>query len=259
MKIYKTEIQNRIADCTATANRLKFFWNKADNSIKWKLQVYDAVIRSKLLYGLECIQLTQVEQDRIDAFQMKGIRRIMKVPPTYEDRTQTNEVVMQEAKKIAEKDIFKFSDMWLRQKLKLLGHLLRASPDDPLHQVIFHENTKKPRLYPIARVGRPREKWLFATLEDAFNILAQNPYLEFDHGNQEHMEWLIETANNRAGIFATNNKTNTNEMFGINYVNNDLPLNHPNLSVDWTTSRHPSRPLASSLPASPCPPPPVST
>ena len=55
---------------------------------KWKLQVYDAVIRYKLLYGLECIQLTQAELDRIDAFQMKGIRRILGIPPTFIDRTQ---------------------------------------------------------------------------------------------------------------------------------------------------------------------------
>ena len=33
--------------------------------------VFDAVVRSMLLYGLECIQLTQVEQNKIDALQIK--------------------------------------------------------------------------------------------------------------------------------------------------------------------------------------------
>ena len=53
----RTELNNRIAACTHTANKLKIFWNKADTSIKWKLQAYDAIIKSKLLYGLETIEL----------------------------------------------------------------------------------------------------------------------------------------------------------------------------------------------------------
>ena len=42
----------------ATANRMKLFWTKANTSVKWKIQVFNAIIR---LYGLECIQLTTSE------------------------------------------------------------------------------------------------------------------------------------------------------------------------------------------------------
>ena len=94
-----SEINNRISDCIVTSNRLKLFWNKAKTTIKWKLQVFDAMIRSKLLYGLETIQLTQNEKLRLDAFQMKGIRRILQIPPTHVDRTWTNELVMEKANK----------------------------------------------------------------------------------------------------------------------------------------------------------------
>ena len=38
-----------------------------------------ATVRSKLPYGLECLQLTEAEQSRLDAFQMKGIRRILQI------------------------------------------------------------------------------------------------------------------------------------------------------------------------------------
>jgi hypothetical protein len=51
-------IMNRIADCTCTCNRLsrlKLFWNKAQTSIKWKVQVFHSILRSKFLYGLETI------------------------------------------------------------------------------------------------------------------------------------------------------------------------------------------------------------
>ena len=56
------EINNRISDCTNTVNKLKLFWNKANTEISWKLQVFNAIIRSKLLYGLETIQLTNAEK-----------------------------------------------------------------------------------------------------------------------------------------------------------------------------------------------------
>ena len=87
------------SDCTTTANRLKLFWNKADTTIKWKLQVYDAIISSKLLYGLETMQLTQGEKNRLNAFQNRDIRRILHIPPTHINREWTNIKVMEKQKK----------------------------------------------------------------------------------------------------------------------------------------------------------------
>ena len=54
----RAEISNRLSDCIAMCNRLKIFWSKANTSVKWKIQVFNAIVRSKLLYSLECIQLT---------------------------------------------------------------------------------------------------------------------------------------------------------------------------------------------------------
>ena len=82
------EVMNRIA-AIRTCNRLKPFWTKAENSISWKIQVFHSILRSKLLYGLETIQLNQSELHRLDAFQIKGYRRILHIPPTS-DRTMTN-------------------------------------------------------------------------------------------------------------------------------------------------------------------------
>ena len=35
---------------------------------KWQIIIYDAIIRSKLLYGLETVQLTQSMKKELDAF-----------------------------------------------------------------------------------------------------------------------------------------------------------------------------------------------
>ena len=64
---------------------------------KWKTQAHTAIIRSKLLYSLETIQLNPREINRIDAFQRKDIRRILKFLPAFIDRAMTNEFVLKEA------------------------------------------------------------------------------------------------------------------------------------------------------------------
>ncbi len=134
--------------------------------------VYNSVIRSKLLYSLECIELTQAEQDKIDAFQMKGLRRILHIPPTHIDREWTNDKVIEKASIAIGKPITRFSETWRLQKFKLLGHLLRAEVFDPLHQVCFHDDEKNPRVIGTRRVGRPREHWLLNTMCEAFDEIA---------------------------------------------------------------------------------------
>ena len=79
----KMEISNRLNDCIVTCNRLKLFWHKTNTSVQYKLQVFNAIIRSKLLYSLECIQLTSAEISKLNAFQNKSLRRILYIPPAH--------------------------------------------------------------------------------------------------------------------------------------------------------------------------------
>ena len=98
--ITTAELNNRFGIALQTCNKLKLFWQKAKTDIKWKVQVLDAIIRSKLTYSLECVQLTRAEKDRLDAFQMKCLRRILDIPPTSEtERYWTNKRVLEKAKK----------------------------------------------------------------------------------------------------------------------------------------------------------------
>ena len=48
-----------------TANRMKIFGNEANTKLNWKLQVFTAIIRSKLLYGLDTIQLTKQDTQKM--------------------------------------------------------------------------------------------------------------------------------------------------------------------------------------------------
>ena len=51
------EIKKRIAECMVSSKKRDIFWRKSDNSTKFKLIARDATLRSKLLYGLESVQI----------------------------------------------------------------------------------------------------------------------------------------------------------------------------------------------------------
>ena len=113
------------------------------------------------------IYILPIFPDILDAFQMKSLRRILNVPPTFIDRTQTNQVVREQVEQYGV-DATNFSQVWKNQKLKLLfrstfpqftmlklfGHILRANHKDPLRQVLFSYNSFAPRNIPLTQKKR---------------------------------------------------------------------------------------------------------
>ena len=168
---YKAEVLNKLGDCIAMANRLKLFWQKARTSARWKIQVFYAIVRSKLLYGLECIQLTQSEISRWNAFQNKSLRRILGKPPTFIDGQATNASMYHEVREIHGCAFESFGITWKKAKMRLFGHLLRASPADPMNQVSFHVDNLRPRPVRSRRSGRPKSDWITESYRDAFDIM----------------------------------------------------------------------------------------
>ena len=73
-------------------------WKHGDSSAKQKLIVYNEVIRSNLLYGLDAISVNSGVKKALDAFQMRGLRKIMKMPSTFlpEHHHYTNAYVLQQ-------------------------------------------------------------------------------------------------------------------------------------------------------------------
>ena len=181
----RTEINNKIAECASTANKLKLFWNKADTTKKWKIQVFDSVIRSKLAYGLECLQLNEVERNRIDAFQMKCIRRILKIPPTFIDREWTNDKVQEAASMEYGAPVYKFSEYYQKQKFKLLGHIIRLPENDPIKQVTFTKGTTMPRKSEVYRRGKPRGQWAYETMKEAYNCILNKCEMNKINGSKQ--------------------------------------------------------------------------
>ena len=53
----RTELGKRIGKCIAILERLQVFWRHGNCPVKFKLTVFDAVIRSKLVYGLDVMRI----------------------------------------------------------------------------------------------------------------------------------------------------------------------------------------------------------
>ena len=190
-----TEINERIKQASVTWNRLYKYWKLGKCSIKRKLHVWNAVIRSKLLYALTTVQINKDKANRLDAFQAKGIRRILGWKTTYIERENTNKKLRKTANKILNegkpeykksKQYERLSKRIKRDRIRYLGHLFREEKNEPTRKaIIIAEHT--PNLGWRKRIGRPRNNWLEETMRDAWNTLrAKLPY-----GKRKHKDKRI--------------------------------------------------------------------
>lgn len=73
-----TELRSRIGKAWAAFGQLSKLWNSRV-SLKCKLRIYNAVIISTLLYSAETWATTLTEERRLDAFDNRCLRRILRV------------------------------------------------------------------------------------------------------------------------------------------------------------------------------------
>ena len=66
------ELSNKMQEVRKAWFKLRPYWKATNANQRWQLIIYDAIVRSKLLYGLETLQLTDAISKKLDAFQLKG-------------------------------------------------------------------------------------------------------------------------------------------------------------------------------------------
>ena len=81
----------------------RWWWLSWKQTIKtlarfpFRREVYDAILRNKLLCGLETVHLTQTQQKNVNALQLRGLRKILGLSTTFVNRSNANEHVSQKA------------------------------------------------------------------------------------------------------------------------------------------------------------------
>ena len=196
------EINHKMHDTLKVWYKLTSFWKAVQCPAHWKLHVYDAIIRNKLLYGLETIHLTQAMQKKINAFQLRGIRRILGLDSTYVNRANTNDLVLRKANEEMEKykpnsnKIKLFSELVREKRIKLAGHILRTSEDDPLRQVSYKPNSANTYEICKRRVGGPRQNWLVYTNKYIWENKVSGPLTQYVSSGEQNQR-IFEEARTR--------------------------------------------------------------
>ena len=79
--------------------KLDLFWLHSDCPTRVKIIALDAIIRAKLLYGLESAQLGEEALKKLDISNLKTMRKVLGMKTTYVARDNTNKRVYEEANK----------------------------------------------------------------------------------------------------------------------------------------------------------------
>ena len=116
--------------------------------------VFRYTTTNRYLYSLCSVCFTKAELRRLDGFQAKCLRSILRVLPSHLSRV-SNASVLQKAA------CSTWSTLLLGRQTKYLGKVLRSDEANPIRASCLVADTSLPitSLY-IRNVGRPRKEWL---------------------------------------------------------------------------------------------------
>ena len=169
------------------------FWRHSNCPIAIKIHTADAILRTKLLYGLESAQLIPSVLKRVETFQLKVLRKILRMNTTYIDRSNTNQHVFGTAnRKMKEegksKTIVTFVEAYRKLKRKRAARIIK-DPESSIYKVSFASNTLRKWVHPNRRVGRPRMNWTEETVKEIWDHLKKDHdthrYTAFDGNNED--------------------------------------------------------------------------
>ncbi|PIK55282.1 endonuclease-reverse transcriptase [Apostichopus japonicus] len=140
------EIQIRIASATAAMTRLNVIW-KSNLNFSTKFRLYNSLVVSILLYGCQTWTLLAESERRIQAFETKCLRKLLRI--LYTDR-KTNDYVRETVGDLVGPYEPLLSTV-KRRKLAWFGHVTRH---DSISKVILQGTVEGGR-----RRGRQRRNW----------------------------------------------------------------------------------------------------
>ena len=145
-----------------------------------KIEIYKALIESKLMYSLSCLCLSSADRRRLDGFQNRRLRSILGIPPAFISRVSNMEVLRTAS-------YISATDMLLKRQLILFGKALRSPFDHPFYVCAFiPASLQRATSACVSRVGRPRRERVTHVRDKAFQFfeghyeiarLVQNPHV----------------------------------------------------------------------------------
>ena len=173
----RKELNKRISQSMVALKKLDIFWRHSNCPTKFKIIALDAVLRSKLLYGMNTAQLNEPQMKRINLFQLKALRKILKLTTTFVNRENTNKKVFDLANEQVQreggtKEIIPFKKAYMCSKLKQLKRIINQNCNEPTRTVTFRRNLEVWQ-QPNRRQGRPKYKWASRALIELWDEIKE--------------------------------------------------------------------------------------
>ena len=152
-----------------TLKKIDLFWRHSNCSNAIKVQTADAVLRSKLLYGIESTQLIPSMLKRLETFQLKVLRKILRVDTTFINRRNNNQKLFRDANQHIREEGYRnrkirtFIETYTRFKTHRAIKISRK-PNPPIHNITFRDDKLHCWIHSNRRVGRPTMNWTEETI-----------------------------------------------------------------------------------------------
>ena len=199
-------MRQKTSEAAQTLRVLAPLWTDPQITTVWKFTVFNAIIRTRIFYTLETLEITPSQQRKLDTLYYRGLRKVLKKPSTYIDRTWTHDRLLRTANQITRGQRHErprhipFSQYYHQRRIQLLGHLLRANRFNLTRQaVLTEEDIDRLDIRRKKRVGRPRNTWLQECIKNAWEKHTEAPFPE-----NGAIPTLMELAIRRAPPFGTN-------------------------------------------------------
>ena len=166
-----SELNRRIGLAQVDFLTLQTIWGHSTVSRQRKLEIFQACVVSKLLYGLVAATLNAAERRRLDAFQAWCLRKIARIPHSYYSRVSNLAV-----RTMCEQT--PLSQQVVQQQMIYMGKLARRSGTDLVRSLIFEPNNLTLR-QPTGkrRRGRPRQRWGATVIANCLKVAGSQAKL----------------------------------------------------------------------------------
>jgi len=173
----KRELGRKLGCAWADFSKLNRLWKHTTLTKLRKIEIYQAVIVSRLLYGLSSAWLNVADVRRLNGFHCRCLRVIMRIQPAYFSRISNKRVLEESGQKPMDRQL-------LKQQMVLYGRIARSPQSDPLRLLTFVPGGLEPATSRyIRRVGRPRNEWVTMVQKECFKMSAR--YAECIYDEQE--------------------------------------------------------------------------
>ena len=177
----EVDVREKMKKALARCKALRPVWAASNLTSTQAIRVLNSCVFSALLYGLHTLYLTEGLEKRLDALQIRCLRRALGIRSTYASKLIGEEAVtnQQVAHRAGAKPL---SAELNKLRYKLLGHVLRRSGEDPLRATTYDRFGQPKAIGGTRRQSKMRKSWAHEVIQSAAHVLGEQGALVPDRG-----------------------------------------------------------------------------